>query len=63
MQDPKIVNQMLNGRYPMCIAADYNQNEVIEFLIEKGGDVNVSYDRFHWYLNKPLSVENSFVTV
>jgi len=41
-KDPTLVNQMLNGRYPMCIAADYNQNEVIEYLIEKGGDVNLA---------------------
>ena len=31
-----------NGRYPLSVAADYGQKEVIEFLITKGADVNVS---------------------
>ena len=31
-----------NGRYPLSVAADYGQKEVIEFLVTKGADVNVS---------------------
>ena len=42
-QNPKLAHEMINGRYPMCIAADYNQSEVIEYLKEKGADVDVSH--------------------
>ena len=38
-----LAGQMLpNGRYPLSVAADYGQKEVIEFLITKGADINVS---------------------
>jgi ankyrin repeat protein len=33
------------GRYPLCMAADYGQKHVIEYLIENGADVNVK-DRY-----------------
>jgi ankyrin repeat protein len=35
-----------SGRYPLCIAADYGQQQVIEYLIENGADVNVSNLRY-----------------
>lgn len=35
---------MVDGRYPIHFAADYGQAEVVEYLISKGADVNVSYN-------------------
>lgn len=34
--------ELLSGRNALHFAADYGQKEVIEFLISKGADVNVS---------------------
>ena len=45
------VNNMCDGRYPIHFAADYGQTEVVEYLISKGADVNVSEEfcrRFFW---------------
>ncbi|KAK3103771.1 hypothetical protein FSP39_021748 [Pinctada imbricata] len=40
-KDEKIVNnETEGGRFPLHIAADYGQTEVIEFLINKGAEVN-----------------------
>mgnify|MGYP001794374962 CR=1 FL=1 len=36
------VNNMCDGRYPIHFAADYGQTEVVEYLISKGANVNVS---------------------
>lgn len=33
---------MSQGRFPLIYAADYGQKEIIEYLISKGGDVNVT---------------------
>ena len=33
---------MCDGRYPIHFAADYGQTEVVEYLISKGANVNVS---------------------
>jgi ankyrin repeat protein len=35
-------NALPTGRYPLCMAADYGQLQVIEYLVENGADVNVS---------------------
>lgn len=45
-KDKAIANHTLpSGRYPLCMAADYGQRQVLEFLIENGADVNVK-DRY-----------------
>lgn len=36
------VNEMSDGRYPLHFAADYGQAEVLNYLISKGANVNVS---------------------
>ena len=36
------VNTEINGRYPLHYAADYGQYDVLEFLIQKGADVNLA---------------------
>ena len=36
------VNDDIDGRPPILYAADYGQQEVIEYLVAKGADVNVS---------------------
>lgn len=42
-KDKSLANQMLpSGRYPLCYAADYGQTDVIEFLAQRGADVNAS---------------------
>lgn len=43
LQNKSIGNQALpSGRYPLCVAADYGQTDVISYLINNGADVNVS---------------------
>ncbi|KAK2187015.1 hypothetical protein NP493_180g01024 [Ridgeia piscesae] len=45
-ENKTLAGEMLpNGRYPLSVAADYGQKEVIEFLITKGADVNAN-DRY-----------------
>ena len=42
-QNKSVGNQALpSGRYPLCVAADYGQTDVIRYLIDIGADVNVS---------------------
>ena len=41
-----------NGRTPLHYAADYGQAEVIEYLISKGADVNVSISCGMFYSRK-----------
>lgn len=42
VQDKALVNKQLpNGRFPLCVAADYGQKDVIEYLVSQGADVNV----------------------
>lgn len=36
------VNEMIDGRTPLHYAADYGQDEVVRYLLEKGADANVS---------------------
>jgi len=36
------VNSEINGRYPLHYAADYGQTEVLEYLINKGANVNLA---------------------
>jgi len=36
------VNAEIDGRPPILYAADYGQQEVIEYLVSKGANVNVS---------------------
>lgn len=36
------VNQEIDGRPPLHYAADYGQGDVIDYLITKGANVNVS---------------------
>lgn len=40
--DAGVVNKFSSGRPPMCVAADYNQSEVIEYLLSKGANLNVT---------------------
>lgn len=43
MQNKSVGNKALpSGRYPLCVAADYGQTDVIRYLIDNGADVNVS---------------------
>uniref|UniRef100_A0A1A9WJ39 ANK_REP_REGION domain-containing protein n=1 Tax=Glossina brevipalpis TaxID=37001 RepID=A0A1A9WJ39_9MUSC len=35
------VNSELNGRYPLHYAADYGQYDVLEYLINKGANINI----------------------
>ncbi|XP_062592510.1 myotrophin-like [Saccostrea cucullata] len=35
-----IVNQEVEGRYPLHFAADYGQSQVIEYLVSKGANIN-----------------------
>jgi ankyrin repeat protein len=37
------VNALIEGRPALHYASDYGQKEVIEYLISKGADVNVSH--------------------
>lgn len=37
-----IDGELLNGRNGLHFAADYGQEEVIEFLLSKGATINVS---------------------
>lgn len=34
---------MIDGRRPIHYAADYGQKEIIEYLIQRGSDVNVRF--------------------
>ncbi|XP_043284975.1 myotrophin [Venturia canescens] len=34
------VNQMIDGRMPLHYAADYGQNEVVGYLLDKGAQAN-----------------------
>ncbi|VDK50132.1 unnamed protein product [Anisakis simplex] len=36
------VNTMIDGRYPIHYAADYGQIEIMQYLLSKGADVNVT---------------------
>lgn len=36
-----VTRRLKNGRHPMCIAADFGQVEVLQFLVQHGADVNV----------------------
>jgi len=42
-QNKSVGNQALpSGRYPLCVAADYGQTDVISYLVDCGANVNVS---------------------
>lgn len=51
---------MIEGRTPLHYAADYGQNEVVRYLLEKGANANVSFD-FH-FLQRNLGVFASLMT-
>ncbi|XP_011305864.1 myotrophin [Fopius arisanus] len=36
------VNQMIDGRTPLHYAADYGQNDVVRYLLDKGADANAT---------------------
>lgn len=36
---------MIDGRTPLHYAADYGQNEVVRYLLDKGANANVSYNQ------------------
>ena len=36
------VNEAIEGRLPLCLASDYGQLDVLNFLISIGADVDVS---------------------
>lgn len=38
------VNQEITTRFPIHYAADYGQVDVLEYLLKRGADANVSYD-------------------
>ncbi|ESO10300.1 hypothetical protein HELRODRAFT_186281 [Helobdella robusta] len=41
-KDKRLVNlQLSTGRYPLCMAADYGQIDIIEFLVSQNADINV----------------------
>lgn len=45
-QNPAMINKQFdNGRTALCMAADYGQKDVIDYLISKGADVNIP-DKF-----------------
>lgn len=37
------VNALIDGRVPLHYAADYGQTAVLNYLLDKGADPNVSY--------------------
>ncbi|XP_076471982.1 myotrophin-like [Babylonia areolata] len=39
-QNVDVVNTEINGRYPLHVAADYGQIDVIKFLLDKGAKIN-----------------------
>jgi len=39
------VNKDIDGRTPIHYAADYGQKDVIQYLVAKGADINVSMKR------------------
>ncbi|KAF2359443.1 Ankyrin repeat-containing domain [Trinorchestia longiramus] len=39
------VNAAIDGRIPLCLASDYGQLDVLNFLLSRGADVDVS-DKF-----------------
>jgi ankyrin repeat protein len=40
------VNLWINGRTPLHYAADYGQNEVVRYLLDKGADANVRQSHY-----------------
>jgi ankyrin repeat protein len=45
-KEKALVNHQLpSGRYPLCMAADYGQTDIIQYLISQSADVNV-VDRY-----------------
>ena len=36
-------DELMSGRNPIHFAADYGQCEMIDYLINRGADMNVSY--------------------
>lgn len=41
-KDKSVVSKDVNGRFPLIVASDYGQTEIIDLLISKGADVNTS---------------------
>lgn len=39
---PNVINQNINGRSVLHYAADYGVTEIIDFLLKKGANINVS---------------------
>lgn len=42
LQSPDSVNATIDGRKPIHYASDFGQTAVIDYLISKGAEVNVS---------------------
>ena len=42
LQDKSLCNQKISGRPPLNIAADYGQTKILELLLDKGAEINVS---------------------
>lgn len=40
LSDKSLVNADCGGRPPLCVAADYGQAEIVEYLISHGASVN-----------------------
>ena len=42
LKNPKVINELIKGRTYLHYACDYGQKEILEYLILKGANINVS---------------------
>ena len=40
-QNPKLINEQIKGRTYLHYACDYGQEEIIDYLLRKGANINV----------------------
>ena len=45
-QGCNVNDELMSGRNPIHFAADYGQCEVIDYLINRGADMNVSFSSY-----------------
>jgi ankyrin repeat protein len=42
LKHPKLINEQIKGRTYLHYACDYGQQEIIDYLLSKGANINVS---------------------